>query len=162
MRRECIESKDKRYRYVLKISWRLTLPQAVFVMLNPSTADKNRDDPTSLKCITLADRWKCGGVSLVNLFAYRATDPQELRLQTIPIVGFFNDQHVLTQCCANRKHVVCAWGNHGTYLGRDREVIALLRQARVRLQCLGINDNGTPEHPLLVPHARVLIPFPYN
>lgn len=158
MRRECTESRDGRYRYVLKITWRPTLPAALFCMLNPSTAGKLYDDPTSTKCITLADRWQCGSVILVNLFARRATDPRDMKALGPAACGMFNDHHIMWQCKTAGK-IVCAWGNHGTHRGRDAVVIALMRRAGHKLWCLGENKNGTPEHPLLVEHARQLRHF---
>ena len=154
MQRECIQSRDERYRYSLRITWQKTRLAAVFVMLNPSTADKSRDDPTSRKCITLADRWGFGGVILVNLFARRATNPSDMKALGPAARGFFNDMWIKWECEKNCARIVCAWGNHGVHRARDQAVIALLQAEGHELWCLGINKNGTPEHPLLVPHER--------
>ncbi len=49
-----------------------------FVGLNPSTADHQQDDRTIRRCINLLKSWGGGGIYMANLFAYRATDPQEM------------------------------------------------------------------------------------
>ena len=80
-------SDDRRYRYLLVRRWDNTLPDATFVMLNPSTADERDDDPTIRKCIGFAKRWGCGGIKVVNLYAFRATNPRDCFAAADPIGG---------------------------------------------------------------------------
>ena len=116
-----------------------------FCMLNPSTADASRDDPTIRRCIGFARAWGYGGVEIVNLFALRATEPRVLR-QARDRVGAHNDRQILA--AARRVDtMVVAWGIHGALAGRDREVLALLSQ-RIRLLILGRTRHGLPRHPL--------------
>src|SRR5262249_62207047 len=68
-------SRCGRYRYWLTRTWDAARPAVCWLMLNPSTADAARDDPTIRRCIGLARRWGHGGIVVVNLFAWRAPDP---------------------------------------------------------------------------------------
>ncbi|MFN8475687.1 MAG: DUF1643 domain-containing protein [Anaerolineae bacterium] len=133
------------YRYRL---WRIWAdgPTATFVMLNPSTADAEQDDPTIRRCIGLARSWGYGRLEVVNLFAYRTPSPDVLRLARDP-VGSANDHHI-RGAVGEAALVVAAWGNDGTLLGRDRETQALL--ASRPLHCLGVTLRGQPRHPLYV------------
>jgi len=127
----------------------------VFVMLNPSTADAEQDDPTIRRCAGFARAWGFGGMTVVNLFAFRATDPARLRRARDP-VGRDNDHHIAT-AARGAGMVVLAWGVHGALDGRDRVVAALL--ADVRPRCLGTTRGGYPRHPLYLPAATRSRPF---
>ncbi len=138
------------YRYRL---WRYLGPQervATFIMLNPSTADAVADDPTIRRCAGFARAWDCGRLVVVNLFALRATNPSDMKKHASPI-GADNDQHIIATAKASKINggkLVCAWGAHGSYNGRDRKVLALLKEIGVTPQCLGTTKNGMPKHPL--------------
>jgi hypothetical protein len=114
-------------------------------MLNPSTADAVRDDPTIRRCIGFARRWGYGGVEVVNLFAFRASDPRALRGAPDP-VGEKNDRH-LASVARRVDAMVVAWGVHGALAARDREVLTLLSRW-ARLLALGWTRSGSPRHPL--------------
>ncbi len=131
------------YRYRLWRTWDAAAPRLVFVMLNPSTADAEVNDPTIRRCIDFAKTWEYGHVEIVNLFAYRTPHPNYLKTVADP-VGIDNDRH-LQQAQAQADQVVVAWGNHGNWLGRDRQVLSLLNPP---LYCLGITKMGQPRHPL--------------
>ncbi|MEX0803603.1 MAG: DUF1643 domain-containing protein [Candidatus Binatia bacterium] len=142
MRKTAHFSSCSTYRYNLTRTWDSTLPKILFVGLNPSTADDKSDDPTVRRCIGFAEKWGYGGLVLVNLFAYRATDPAELAKVEDP-VGPDNDGWIARQ----RTRVDCvvsAWGNHGNFMSRDRIVLDCLG----KVQCLGITKTGCPRHPL--------------
>lgn len=85
MKSEAILSVDRKYRYVLTRTWDETLPNIMFVGLNPSTADETTDDPTIRRCINFAKSWGYGGLYMVNLFAYRSTNPNNIRIVDNPI-----------------------------------------------------------------------------
>lgn len=143
-----IISSDGVYRYTLERSWQpgFSLP---FVMLNPSTADAEHDDPTIRRCIGFAKRENYDGLLVVNLYAYRATDPREIRRAVDP-VGPENDeylQRVFTTARRASAPVVVAWGaNPDPY--RLRQVLRLAEG--VDLRCLGTTAGGDPRHPLYV------------
>jgi len=144
----------KLYRYTLERWWS---PFAVgkyvnFVMLNPSTADATRLDPTVNRCVGFAQRWGYGGLIVTNIFALRSTDPKRLKKVDDPI-GPDNDEAIVT-AASRAALVICAWGNwgrlptHGPYLSRSREVIE--RLSDIELFCLGQTKAGFPKHPLYV------------
>lgn len=142
------------YRYRLSRKWRAD-PDCVFVMLNPSTADAAQDDPTIRKCIGYSKAWGYGGLVVVNLFAYRDTDPDAMKRYKVP-VGPDNDRHLL-EVTREAPLVVCAWGKGGAHQGRGREVEKLLTEGGVRLHALELNGDGSPKHPLYL--AGDLKPF---
>ena len=137
-------SRDGRYRYRLWRRWDRSRPAIAFCMLNPSTADARRDDPTIRRCIGFARDWGYGGIEVVNIFALRATDPRELRSAFDP-VGPRNDAFMLR--AAVRSPVVIAWGVNGGLRHRERAALKLFG-ARSRLLALGRTRSGAPRHPL--------------
>jgi hypothetical protein len=158
----CI-SKCGMYRYWLTRHWDFEKPPTVFVMLNPSTADADNDDPTIRRCIGYAKAWGAGGIVVVNLFAFRATDPNELKRADDPI-GPDNDYHIQQKArCRpdglrdDGRRVIAAWGCDGALRGRDRAVASLLA-GRV-IECLGVTKDGHPKHPLYLRSDATPIPF---
>jgi len=135
------------YRYSLWRAWYADHPRIVFIMLNPSTADEQRNDPTIRRCIEFARTWQFGSVEVVNLFAYRATDMKEL-LKVDDPVGEENDRFIVkaVEGCST---IVVGWGTKGTLLGRDRQVMQLLT-SKQDVYCLGMTKDGHPRHPLYV------------
>lgn len=97
----------RRYRYGLYRGWQLGTGFAMFVGLNPSTADETADDPTIRRCIAFARAWGYGALFMANLFAYRATNPTEMLAQADP-VGPENDA-TLARLAAQADVVVAAW-----------------------------------------------------
>ncbi len=146
-------SEDRKYRYLLRRMWDPDGPVVGFICLNPSTADETEDDPTVRRLIRFAQSWGFGGFWLGNLFAYRATDPRELKLQRDPI-GPENDK-ILTETHAVR--IVGAWGNGGLLYGRGDEV----RQMLPHLTCLGVTNQGQPKHPLYLPNGSLPMTYEY-
>ncbi len=154
----------RRYRYTLWRYWwkdelfvnRATVRYAMFIGLNPSTADEVENDPTIRKCIGFAQRWGYDALCMTNLFAFRATDPRQMKACPKPI-GDDND-HWLTACARDAGIVVAAWGVNGEFMGRDEEVLKLVDD----VQCLRVTKHGHPEHPLYVPYEVVLQPFNHS
>lgn len=147
------------YRYRLWRVWNVNLGLVCFVMLNPSTADEEADDPTIRRCIRFAKDWGFGGIEVVNLYAYRATDPAALSLAADP-VGPSNDVEIVTAATGARL-VVAAWGAtrlkaglDGTGVARTAlridQVVRLLTRNGI-VHALGVTATGAPRHPLYVP-----------
>lgn len=149
-------SRCKRWRYLLWRRWDAHKPAANFLMLNPSTADEHQLDPTCARARDFAQRWGYGALIVTNVFAWRATDPQVLRAVGDP-VGRGNDAAIL-RAAREAALVVAAWGNHGTYLERSRNVVSNLRAAGVALHALRLNAGGEPAHPLYL--SSKLQPIP--
>ncbi len=147
--REVEFSRCRHYRYRLRQIWNKDLPLMVFCMLNPSKADEAGNDPTVERCERRARATKgCGGVEIVNIFAYRSTDPEAMKQHPEPI-GQDNDRHIL-EAASTAMMVVCGWGNHGQHLGRGQQVLDMLVKAGVEVHCLKINSDGFPAHPLYI------------
>lgn len=145
---------DGLYRYTLWRSWDEQRPRVLFVLLNPSTANAEHDDPTLRRCLGFARREGCGSLEIVNLFAYRATQPALLKTTPDPVGG--ENNHHIVAAAQQANIIVAGWGAHGTYLDRDRTVLRLL--SLYPLFCLGQTQNGQPKHPLYSPY-RPLIPW---
>lgn len=152
-----IFDRSRRYRYKLWRRWDQTLPSMVFLMLNPSKADAEKNDQTIRTCISMAARFGCGSIEVVNLFGFCATYPEELRAAKNPI-GKDNDRYIL-EAASKASRVLLAWGNHGEMRGRSAEVLALLSTYHVNLVCLGKTKIGQPRHPLYVSAKTPLIPY---
>lgn len=154
-------SECRRYRYRLGRRWS-DRPLLVFVMLNPSTADAAVDDPTIRRCIHFAKAHDFGGIDVVNLYAFRATHPRDLKSAAYPI-GSENDWHIRN--AARRGSAVClAWGAFVANVADDRPeaVLRILRDLGIQPQCLHITRSGYPGHPLMLPNTARLAPFDLN
>jgi hypothetical protein len=152
------DSPARTYRLLLTRIWDPTVKPAVFVMLNPSTADAMDDDPTIRRCTSFARREGAGGLVVVNLFGLCSTDPRALRHHPDP-VGPLNDAFI-RRATGGASTVVAAWGAAGVeHNGRGTHVAETLRARGVRLQCLGQTSTGQPRHPLYLPGAAVLEPY---
>lgn len=134
------------YRYTLKRTWDDSLPSLLCVLLNPSTADAEHDDPTNTKVMRWAMRNGYGRLTFCNLFAYRSPYPEFMKRYPEPI-GPANNSVIAREL---RLHdmVVAGWGNDGDHMGRDRVVISMWRI----WHCFRINDATLqPMHPLYMP-----------
>ena len=153
IRQDAVISHCKKYRYTLSRIWDESRPVILFIMLNPSKADAEQDDPTIRRCIAFAKTWGYGGLLVGNLFAYRATNPASLYRRRDP-VGELNDQYLLdmaTEC----ERVVFAWGEHGSLKDAAQRIISLFPNA----WCICKNKSGMPKHPLYVRKDAVLIVY---
>ena len=151
-RSEALYSRCGRYRYRLTRRWGAG-PVLAWIMLNPSTATEERNDTTIARCEGRARRGGFGGVEILNLFAFRATRPADLRQAEDP-VGPGNGQVVL-ESAARAGMILCGWGVHGAL----RDAGALMREtlnARgLVLHTLGLTKAGHPRHPLYVGNTVV-------
>ena len=147
-------SRCRRYRYWLRRRWDPLLPPCAFIGLNPSIADAHTDDPTLRRCINFARDWGYGSLLMVNLFAWRATDPRELKKVADPVGARAN--FWLRRALSEADLVVAAWGNGGRLTYRAHAVASWLED----LQCLGVTAQGMPRHPLYC--ARSAMPMPWH
>jgi len=149
------------YRYWLARQWDASKPRMGIIMLNPSTADASIDDPTIRRCMSFARREGFGGIQVFNLFAFRATSPDDMRAAANP-VGPENDQWLSTalrSSAASGRPILAAWGTHGHFRGRANYVTGMARLHGATLVCLGTTKDGHPKHPLYVMGSQPLVPF---
>lgn len=140
----------------------------LFVMLNPSTADGEMDDPTIRRCVGFAKSWGYDRMEVVNLFAYRATKPIELLAlgHDDDPVGPLNINAIRTAMDQQVNRIVCAWGANGSHLGQDETVLgwiedyADLFDHEIEIVALGLTAEGHPRHPLYLPADAA--PFPFS
>lgn len=146
-----------KYRYFLRRQWSKHRTQPLhFLMLNPSTADERKNDPTVARCQRRAKALGFQSFIVTNLFAFRATDPKAMKAASDPIG---RDTDTWIQLAADMsRYTICAWGNHGQFLERSAEVRRLL--AGYPLCALDITGAGEPRHPLYLPYT--LKPVPYR
>lgn len=154
MQRAANFSRCRQYRYALWRRWGQRPGFALIVGLNPSTADHRQDDPTIRRCIGFARDWGYDQLCVANLFAWRATYPEDLKAAADP-VGPGNNRW-LRRLCREADIVVAAWGNDGNFLDRAQQVQSMHDQWQV----LRVNRSGQPAHPLYLP-AR-LTPHPWR
>ncbi len=147
-----------RYRYKLWRRWDPLKPSVVFVMLNPSTADAFDDDPTIRRCVGFARDWDAGGIRVVNLFAWRATNPIDLptgpeAVCEQPAAGIVNRNDAAIAAAPDHgSRIIAAWGAHqgAAVEHRRRVVLDLLGRRGLTVEALGLTKGGAPRHPLYV------------
>lgn len=147
-----VYSDCERYRYLLTREWDPDAGRVLFIMLNPSTATELRNDPTVERCERRARALGFGAFRVINIFAWRDTDPRNLRAAAEPI-GEANDA-AISESLLWADRIVAAWGAHGEHLGRGAQVEQLLRQAGKPVHHLGLTKHGHPKHPLYIAYAQ--------
>lgn len=150
-----------KFRYELRRVWDRALPPAVFIMLNPSTADGNQDDPTIRRCVGFAKREGCGTLIVVNLGAGRATKPNDWMRMPDP-QGPLNPRYLkwaLEEAADFKGIAVCAWGSDGGFNGYHHVPAAFAREVGQPLLCFGKTMTGMPLHPLYLEAQTKLVPF---
>ena len=165
MRRNARISPDGLRRYWLTRTWYAEGEQprlCCFIMLNPSTADADKDDPTIRKCIGFAERLGFNGFIVVNLFAWRATDPADLRAE-----GWPRDEHtermywIRSIGHAHVVTVIAAWGAHVRGVAQTevpiREMLATCQTLQKPPRALALTADGIPRHPLMLPYSSQLL-----
>ena len=158
MFRGALFSPDRVYRYTLTRVWDAEKARVCFILLNPSTANEKQDDPTIRHCIAFAKSWGNGGIEIVNLFAYRSTNPNVLRSVPDPF-GPLNLEHILAVTAATPL-IICGWGRKPPF-EHDKHVLGLLRARKRPVYALKVNlSDGSPSHPLYL--RGNLTPQPYG
>lgn len=162
--RVAIFDEDKLYRFFLSIIWDQRLPMLVALMLNPSTADHLKNDPTVERICRRAAVMRLGGAIILNAFAWRETDRLKM-LEVDDPVGELNDRFItdtLLQAKACGWKVLAGWGNEGAHRGRSARIARMLRESGVQAFCVHLCANGEPGHPLYVAYDDPLLPWPPN
>jgi hypothetical protein len=159
-----VYSPCEKYRYMLTRCWDASKPRhLVFVGLNPSTATENVDDPTIRKLVGYANRWGLGGLTMLNFFAFRSTDPKKLPAYYDDANGIENDGvlRMMFGSAAERGHVLAfGWGAHGgnhVRSLRSRMLTDMALSVGAAPKCFGYTGNGQPKHPLYLKNDAQLI-----
>ena len=142
----------ERYRYQLTRIWDSGGQKARFVMLNPSTATEEQNDPTVERCERRARALGFGAFRVTNIFAWRDTDPKAMRAAQDPI-GPANDAAIL-EGCDWADQIIAAWGSHGDHLNHGAHVASLLRATGKPVYALGLTKAGHPKHPLYIAYTQ--------
>lgn len=140
------QDSKKTYRYSLWRELDGDRGPVLFIMLNPSTANATKDDPTVRRCIGYAKMWGHRKLYVGNIFSYRATDPRQLKKADEPI-GPLNNTH-LVDMAKDSELVIAAWGTHGNLFGRGMKVWSLMSHEGIGLSYLRMTKFGHPSHPL--------------
>ena len=162
IRRHASISANGQYRWSLHREWKAPNERprwVTFVMLNPSTADAEVDDPTIRRCIGFAKALGGTGLAVVNLYALRATNPADLWRSADPI-GPSNDEHLAMFFSMSARYdspLIAAWGSHAK---PDRVATVLSLPGAYRLQALHVTKSGAPGHPLYLPATAAPAPWP--
>ena len=156
-------SPDGFYRYKLWRTWvkngsPVNTRRVLWVMLNPSTADEQTDDATIRRCRGFSRNWGYGGLMVMNLFAYRATNPKVLKVVEDP-VGRSNMALFDAELEQKDRLIVAAWGDAFATTPREYHpyITAMVQGLREHgAKCLGHTKSGNPRHPVRLPYATEL------
>jgi hypothetical protein len=144
-------STDRRYRFSLERRTGFNQRRCLFIMLNPSTADEETDDPTIRRCMGFARDWGYGWLDVANLFPFRATSPKAMKAAyPDPDEVTLENGRALGAAAREAGLIVAAWGNHGAFAGRSASVLKVLGMFDP-IYCLGMTKAGQPKHPLYLP-----------
>ena len=146
--RDAVISDCGKYRYLLRRAWDRDKPRALFVMLNPSTADATVDDATIRSCKRLSIDLGYGSFEVINLFGWRATNPGEL--ETVPDPTGPDNERIGDTAIERCDVVICAWGAFPLARHNAVSMCARIRAMRPAVYCLGTTKSGAPRHPLYV------------
>lgn len=145
-------SSCRKYRYSLTRSWAPYNGRLLYILLNPSTADAVRNDPTNTRGIVRANDMGFGAVEFVNLFGIRSPYPEKIKSVRDP-VGHNNDRFI-RKAIRRADMVVCGWGTHGTYRGRDVAVKKLIRMLGKPVYYLQLTKERHPKHTLYISYKH--------
>lgn len=145
-------SKCGKYRYQLWRIWDTTKPLVMFIGLNPSTANDTTDDPTIRRVKSLTASWGFGGFYMMNLFPFITPYPEELETADHQLQEY--DQ-LLLQISSRCIKVIFAWGSFKVAQERAETVIRMFPHA----ECLQINKDGSPKHPLYCKSNTKPLPY---
>lgn len=152
-----IYSKCEKYRYFLERRFVDGASDKIMtmIMLNPSTATEQQNDPTVARCERRARIWGFAALRVLNIFAYRATDPKDMRAQSDPI-GPLNNQFIENALKQRNIHhsIICGWGTHGSFMDREQQIWDLFAKYDFQPFALDWTKDGHPKHPLYVGYDR--------
>lgn len=148
----------RKFRFTLTRKFPFGKGKINFIMLNPSTADENYNDPTIARCEKMALRDGFEYMAITNLFPYRATDPKDMKEfyrglgESWQCMDYSKNLEVIEKLAFESDRLICAWGNHGNFLNTSDLVREILDTEilRKRAYYLELNKSGEPKHPLYI------------
>lgn len=149
---------EGQHRYLLRREWGEG-KMLTWCMLNPSTADADKSDPTLTRCMNFAKGWGYDGVELVNLFSWRSKDPRDVVSNLADASNGDTDRHIAAAAVECGK-IVVGWGAYGDrdwVKERVGSVVRLLAHYGVDMWCVGKTKSGCPRHPLYVKSSAELV-----
>lgn len=176
VRGTAIFNKERTHRYSLvrefPKAWGGTKGSALWIMLNPSTADENILDPTIRRCVRFSKHWGFSRMVVCNVFSYRATKPKDLESALRARMRASIDEREVWHAneaaikveMLNAERVVVAWGVHANKLVEGSrmiaEIIQFAKRRNTKLWCLGTNADGSPKHPLYLAETTKCFEWP--
>lgn len=157
-RGSAIFSPDRLYRYLLTRPLAPSGPKVLYGMLNPSTAGAEENDSTITRCISFARQLEASSLSVVNMGAYIATDPDELPKAADPLGP--SNRRIVADAAAGADIVIAAWGALSPKLRKLFKESVTGFVAIGNLKCLGKTKHGDPHHPLYLPRKVNLTSWP--
>lgn len=152
------------FRNLLTREWHSSPRRAVsrgvllWIMLNPSTGDGEKDDPTITRCMTFAELWGFESMVIENAYNYRTKDPAELRAVDY-LSSPDHDSHYLFPQIEHADMICCAWGTN-IEPWRHHFLASILPENKS--YALGTTNGGFPVHPLYQPSKLTPTPWPHN
>lgn len=143
---EVVFDKSRTHRLKLTCTWNDTLPRCLYIMLNPSTADTDRCDPTLGRCISLAKDNGYGSIAVVNLFSFRTPKPKLLWKESIRSLS--ENFSYVTEAIDESETIIAAWGGEVRKSTNFSWVLNHAEKSGKMIHCFGKNKSGTPKHPL--------------
>jgi hypothetical protein len=143
-------------------------PRVGWFLCNPSTADAEEEDATLRKCIGFTARWGYNGLTVINPFDLRSTDPRALIIAQQPASP--RNDGVALAVAGDVDRLIVGWGCETILRSmelRGHDPARLLRRIRevyplLTVECLGRSKTGNPYHPLMLawstPRARFEVP----
>jgi hypothetical protein len=153
MKMDAYFSDDGHYRLGLGRQWDEALSPLMVCMLNPSTGDGQKNDPTISALIHFATLWGFGGLGIFNLYAFISSKPADLLKADDP-VGQENGTAIeqgLAVAAATSGKLLVAWGNDAYKIHDGERADWLPGRARhhgLEMICLGKTASGAPKHPM--------------
>lgn len=160
MRSEALLSDDRLYRHWLLRVWNEALPIYAVIGTNPSKADEMANDPTIRKVLGFGERLGFGGALMLNVGAFRATDPKDWKAARDPFGPGNTIDHLQGHLIKFKPSiVVAAWGKPCMISERGQHRAEAIKRNILGMKCWGRNGDGSPRHPLRLSYSTELEPF---
>lgn len=161
VRGDAVFSSCRRYRPLLR-RWRgEAFPEefAMFIGMNPSTAEAHVDDPTIAREWSFAAREGYSGYVKCNVGDYRATKPEMLLATDVEPSSRENLQTILDWASRAALVVLCHGKLNRALQGHGFALARALHEKGIATMCFGTNADGSPKHPLYLRSSTPLVRY---